>query len=172
MTTLKSLSRLGYDPETGVVTWLDGGKKGKEAGWVDAYGYRLTRINGELLRNHHIAWYKMTGEWPTKEIDHRDNDPLNNRWLNLRESNRQQQGMNQKLQERRKGKWKGVHISSSGKFYPKLKFNQKSITGMGSRFTCAREAAMMYNYHAERLFGPFANFNLVFEDETCYPYGD
>lgn len=168
----KSLSRLHYNEETGNLTWADGPKEGQVAGWKDQYGYLLTRIEGQLLRNHHIIWYKKTGVWPDKSVDHKDNDPSNNRWGNLRLATQQQQGMNQKLQNKRKGKWKGVHVSSSGKFYPKIKYNQKSVTGLGAKFTCAREAAMVYNMKAEKLFGPFAEFNKVFEDEINFTLGD
>ena len=161
-----SLSRLDYNPDTGVITWLDGRNKGKEAGWSDGGGYKLTRIEKQLLRNHHIAWYKMTGVWPVESVDHINNDPSDNRWVNLRLANDQQQGMNQKLQKRRKGRWKGVHVTSSGKFMVKIKHNQKNVTGLGCRFTDPREAALAYNYAAERLFGSYATFNLVFETEV------
>ena len=73
----KSLSRLSYNETTGDLTWVDGPKKGKVAGWRDSNGYLLTRIEGQLLRNHHIVWYKITGKWPDKEIDHEDNNPSN-----------------------------------------------------------------------------------------------
>jgi len=161
---LKSLSRLFYNEITGDLVWVDGPKKGKTSGWRDSNGYLLTRIEGQLLRNHHIIWYKITGEWPDKEIDHEDNNPSNNKWSNLREADRQQQGMNQKLQVKRRGKWKGVHKTTSGKYGVKIKHNGKSINGIGNKFTDPREAALMYNYYAERLFGPYANFNEVFID--------
>ena len=157
-------SRLSYEENTGKLFWKDGPKKGREAGWVDAYGYRLTRLNKVLLRNHHIVWFFETGEWPQFEIDHKDNDTGNNKFDNLRPADRKKQGRNQKLQKRREGKWKGVHQSSSGKWYVKIKHNRKNVTGLPGDLTCPREAAMIYNIWAEKLFGPYANFNLVFED--------
>tara|TARA_R110002153_G_C13287797_1_gene494662 strand:+ start:1427 stop:1837 length:411 start_codon:yes stop_codon:yes gene_type:complete len=134
------------------------------SGWRDVNGYLLTRIEGQLLRNHHIAWFKMTGSWPDKELDHIDNNPSNNRWCNLRAVTREEQGMNQKLQTRREGKWKGVHMTSSGKYGVKIKKSGKTVNGIGNRFTDPREAALVYNYYAEKLFGPYANFNNVFVD--------
>ena len=160
---------LSYDPDTGILTWLEGPHKGMEAGWIDQYGYKLTRLDQKtLLRNHHIIWYKMTGVWPKKSVDHINNDPSDNRWVNLRLANEQQQGMNQKLQKRRKGKWKGVHQLPNGKYSVKIKHNQKNVAGLGCRFTDPREAALAYNYAAERLFGSYATFNLVFDQETNF----
>jgi hypothetical protein len=155
---------LDYDRETGKLYWKNGPMKGREAGWFDNYGYRLTRLDGPLVRNHHIVWFMETGEWPEFELDHINNEPSDNRFCNLRPATRKNQGENQKLQKRREGKWKGVHVSSSGKYYVKIKHNQKNVTGLPGNLTCAREAAMIYNIKAEELFGPFANFNQVFED--------
>ena len=159
-------SRLRHCPDTGNLYWKNGPKSGKEAGWSDRHGYKLTRVNGTLLRNHHIVWFFNTGSWPTSEVDHKDNNPSNNLFSNLRMSDRRGQGANQTLQGRRAGKWKGVHQSPSGKFYVKIKSKGKTVTGIPADIENPREAAMIYNTWAEKLFGPFANFNQVFEDIT------
>lgn len=159
------LSRIHYSPDDGTLIWLSGPRSGKECGWVDQHGYRLVRLGEHLVRCHHLVWFIETGVWPSYEVDHVDNKPGNNRFENLRLANRNQQGSNQKLQKRRKGKWKGVHISSSGKHYVKIKHEGKSIRGLPANVECAREAAMIYNLKAEEIFGPYANFNKVFEDE-------
>lgn len=155
-------SRLRYCHDTGKLFWVDGPKKEKEAGWSDQHGYKLTRVEGQLVRNHHIIWYLHYGEWPEEEIDHRDNDPTNNRIENLRSSGRKGQGANQKLQKRRAGKWKGVHKTSSGKYCVKIKHEGKSVRGLPGDITCPKEAALVYNMWAERLFGPWAKFNEVY----------
>lgn len=158
--TSEITERLDYEKESGYLYWKKGGKV---SGWTDPHGYRLTRIAGRLLRNHHIVWFLETGEWPTSEIDHINNDPSDNKFSNLRLADRKQQGANQKLQVRRKGKFKGVHQSGSGNYYVKVKKNKKTLTGTGT-FTCEKEAALKYNYLAEELFGEFAHFNQVFKD--------
>lgn len=158
--------RLLYLPHTGQLFWKDGPRKGKEAGWLDTHGYLLTRVEGQLLRNHHIVWFINTGHWPDSELDHIDRVRSNNRFENLRLSDRKGQGANQTLQTRRIGKWKGVHKTSSGKYGVKIKVNGVQITGLGQSYVDPREAALIYNYAAEAYFGPFANYNLVFEDIT------
>lgn len=144
-----------YDAATGKFY-----RRGKEAGWTDPNGYRLLRIKQKhLVRVHHLVWLIHTGEWPTSEIDHIDNDPSNNEFGNLRLANRNGQGANQTLQKRRVGKYKGVHQSSSGKFYVKIKVEGKQKY-FGS-FVTEEEAALRYNEAASFYFGNWANLNEV-----------
>lgn len=83
---------LRYDPETGVFTWLvkrgGGPGVGTVAGAADKDGRRSIRVDGVMHWAHRLAWLWMTGSWPTAEVDHRDTDPANNRWSNLRELSR------------------------------------------------------------------------------------
>lgn len=146
----------------GTFYWAVGPRNTKIAGWKDKFGYQNVRYKGKLVKVHNLAILFYHGHWPTKEVDHKDNNPQNNSIDNLRESDRNEQGMNQKLQARRAGKYKGVHQSSSGKFYVKIKFHGKQLY-YGS-YDSELEAAMVYNINAEKLFGKFANYNKVFED--------
>lgn len=92
VTSPVSLARLkellAYDPLTGVFTWLQCPGRpdhvGKSAGTRHPKNGILIRISGKLYRAARLAWFYMTGEWPEDLIDHRDGDPTNNRWLNLR----------------------------------------------------------------------------------------
>jgi hypothetical protein len=34
-----------------------------------------------------ICWYLKTSEWPSQQIDHKDRDPCNNKFTNLRLTN-------------------------------------------------------------------------------------
>jgi hypothetical protein len=84
---------LHYEPATGIFTWrVNSGARGRAG--VIAGGPAGNRWTIGVFRKrwkaHHLAWYYMTGEWPSAEIDHRDRDPQNNQWDNLRSATRLQ----------------------------------------------------------------------------------
>lgn len=85
-------SLLSYDPATGEWTWLVSRGRvsaGQKAG-AESKGYLVVGIDGRLYKAHVMAWFYMTGEWPSGDVDHSDVDPLNNRWVNLRPATRSQ----------------------------------------------------------------------------------
>lgn len=76
-----------YDPETGEFIWrVSRGKvrAGDLAGSQNKDGYRLIGVDRRLYAAHRIAWMYVKGCWPAKWLDHRDGDPSNNRFENLR----------------------------------------------------------------------------------------
>lgn len=88
---LKSL--VAYDPETGIFTWLKNkGSRaiaGKPAGsFCKTHRYVFLRINKKLYRAHHLAWLYVFGCFPTKDIDHINQQRDDNRLTNLREVDR------------------------------------------------------------------------------------
>jgi hypothetical protein len=88
---------LHYEPETGVFTWrLRRGcrAKGSIAGATHHSGYWRIRVDEVLYNAHRLAWLYMTGEWPAEELDHINRDNADNRWANLREATRSQNGAN------------------------------------------------------------------------------
>lgn len=96
---LKAL--LHYDPVTGVFTWLENvssrGLAGTRAGCTRGPdGYRVLRVCKHLYREHRLAWFYMTGRWPTEQIDHKDGDRQNNSWGNLREATNTTNGQNKR----------------------------------------------------------------------------
>lgn len=62
----------------------------------DKYGYYRVSINGRRYVAHQLAWLYMTGEWPDT-IDHQDGDGSNNKWENLRKTDRHGNMRNLKL---------------------------------------------------------------------------
>jgi hypothetical protein len=78
-----------YSPDTGVFTRLvtiSNQVAGKVAGCVDKR-YTRIRINDRLYLAHRLAYLYMKGYMP-KEIDHIDRNTNNNKWNNLRATNR------------------------------------------------------------------------------------
>jgi len=110
-------SRLSYDPASGIFTWLpqptfpkqwNTNYAGKEAGCIRTApgGYKdvLIRLAGVSHAAHRLAWVYMTGALPPEEIDHENRDATDNRWLNLRDSN----GDNQRNRSKNRNNKSGV----------------------------------------------------------------
>jgi len=95
-------SILHYDPETGVFTWLKSRgrqKAGSVAGSTNKETGRVTVIiDRRKIKAHRLAVLYMTGAWPENDVDHKDVDPSNNAWVNLRPATVGQNHQNKKLQ--------------------------------------------------------------------------
>jgi hypothetical protein len=79
---------LTYVPATGKFYWRmsrGAARRGAVAGAVDAYGYVNVRIDGKLYKAHRLAWLYEHGVWPGGVIDHINNNPSDNRLVNLRD---------------------------------------------------------------------------------------
>lgn len=93
---------LHYEPITGDFTWLNPLKRvkpGEAAGSLRKDGYVVIKISNWAFKAHRLACFYMTGEWP-KSGDHRDGNPANNRWLNLRFSTHQQNCCNREFKNK------------------------------------------------------------------------
>jgi hypothetical protein len=114
---------LDYDPSSGVFRWRvreDISRKwvgrwnaryaGKVAGNQDwRHGGRVAvSINKRDYFAHRLAFLYMTDRWPSAEVDHRDGDPSNNRWGNLREATSTENKQNKRVQSNNKTGLKGA----------------------------------------------------------------
>ena len=150
---------LHYDPETGEFRWLqrmsNRAKVGDIAGSAAEGGYRRMRIAGRSYRAHQLAWLYMTGEWGRPTIDHRDRDPANNRWSNLRRATQSNNNANRRRQRDNTSGFKGVHFDrKSERWIARLGKNGRSFY-LG-RFATAQAAHEAYVAAARELFGEFA----------------
>ena len=84
---------LHYDPSTGIFTWKVrlsyNVPAGRLAGSYKSGKYCFIRVDGVIYPAHRLAWFYMTGTWPKNDIDHKDTNPQNNAFNNLRDVTRQ-----------------------------------------------------------------------------------
>ena len=155
---------LAYNPVTGLFVWknrpdirpcVNANFRGKIAGRPNTWGHIQITINGKIYVAHRLAWLVMTGKWPKELIDHKNNIPSDNRWKNIRQASKLQNGHNRATNANNKSRYKGVKIRKKG-FQSAIQFNNKQIY-LGS-FATAKEAHAAYQKAATKLFGRFARF--------------
>lgn len=154
------LELVHYDPATGIFTWKarPGVRAGKQVGTVNRHGY----VAGAILRKkydlHRVAWFYMTGSWPS-EVDHRNRKKADNRWRNLREATRPQNSMNCDVVRSKTG-FKGVTMlapTRDGRIRFKAQLSRKGTTnGYLGTFDTPEEAHATYVRAAKAAYGEFA----------------
>ncbi len=95
---------LEYNQDSGSLTWrrnVSAKKAGQRAGCLLRSGHRVVRVDGRLLLAHRVIWIMMTGEQPPDVIDHINERPDDNRWANLRRSNKAGNALNRTAAERK-----------------------------------------------------------------------
>lgn len=152
MLTLDRLKQvLNYPPETGGFTWAMCTSKrihvGDAAGAIKEKSYRVIRIDTVLYRANRLAWFWMTGKWPEFQIDHRDGNSLNDRFVNLRDVTATVNGQNQRRsQSSNKAGFLGV-TKRDGKYLASIFVDGKSVN-LGRHLT--PEAASLAYIEAKR----------------------
>jgi len=121
--TLKA--HIHYEPETGVFTWLR--KTGKRAaGSVAGYprsngGYVILGFRGDGYLAHRLAFFYMTGNWPEQDLDHKNGNRQDNRWVNLRACSRAENMQNLAKKQRNTGQW----LAHNGKYRARISCGNK-----------------------------------------------
>lgn len=154
---------LAYDGDNGIFTWKENvGRNGKvkagdRAGWLHrSSGSWMITIGGCDYQAHRLAVLLKTGSWPpTDDVDHRDLDRSNNRWLNIRCATQSQNRANTRVRVNNKLGIKGVHLEkSSGKFVAQIMIDGRKVR-LGA-FSKAETAAHVYRVAAEMEYGEFS----------------
>ena len=82
-----------YDPETGIVERTKASRFGPRGigpvGTVEKNGHLQVKFQGKYIKLHRLAWLFQTGQEPPQKIDHKNRNPSDNRWSNLRECTHQ-----------------------------------------------------------------------------------
>lgn len=167
------LRKMSYDPLTGEITWrkiehsLSNGDKifngrysGKRAGTPHIQdGYNHIGIGGRMILAHRLAWFIYYDEWPDGIIDHINHDRLDNRIVNLRDSNSKEQTYNQSLYRNNTSGQVGVNFSkSSNKWQARIWHGSKAYhLGLFETYEDAVEARKV----AEKELGFHANHGNV-----------
>ena len=90
---------------------FNGKEVGEPAGSPTHYGCRQINVFGRPHLEHRLVWLMCKGRMPTLELDHADQDKLNNHISNLREVTRSQNNQNKGKQSNNKSGRVGVHRS-------------------------------------------------------------
>jgi hypothetical protein len=158
---LKAL--LNYDMETGVFTWLvNRGKAriGCKAGGISPRddGLRIyisIGMDGKQYLAHRLAWLFVYGDFPEKDIDHKDCDGTNNRWNNLRLATQTQNNANTRTHAKSITGIKGVRLQKrTGRYEAQIQSEGK-LKYLGT-FDTPDEAKNAYFNAAKECFGEYA----------------
>lgn len=160
LTQQKLLECLHYDKDTGIFTRLkitsNRVKVGDVAGTYSGKGYRTVTILGKRFYEHRLAWLYVTGQMPTDQIDHIDNNRSNNAFSNLRLANNSQNRANTGIRKHNTTGFKGVAYDDrkSRKWIAQISIAGKT-TYLGA-YDTPEEAHAAYCKKARLIHGEFA----------------
>lgn len=145
---------------TVIVDFEDIGPILSDAWHVDTSGYARCGVRPRSTGRVKYFHREIMGCGPTKKIDHRNGDTLDDRKINLRECTHIQNMMNTQVSKNNKSGFKGVSFDK-----PRNKWCSAIWSGYKKihigRFSTPEEAAIAYNAKAKELFGEFARLNHI-----------
>lgn len=129
ITQQQLFEHLHYNPDTGaftrLVTTSNRSVAGSRSGGYGANGYYRVSVLGRRYFAHRLAWFYMTGEWPT-EIDHINCVRDDNRFCNLRIASRQENSANMRLKPSNSSGFKNVNFDKvKGKWVARVRIQGK-----------------------------------------------
>lgn len=160
-------SLLKYNSETGIFTWIDDKKSGKNhkrihvksgdiAGSLDHRGYRLIRIDNKNYRAHRLAWFFEYGENLDRTnfiIDHINHNADDNRIINLRKVDFSNNQKNALKRIDNKSGVTGVHWCNTwNRWKAQICINGKhknlgSFLNLEQAIQVRKEAEIKYKFH-------------------------
>jgi hypothetical protein len=158
LTAMRLREIIYYAPDTGEFTWRiprPGVKAGSMAGTINKDGYVMICVYGRDYPAASVAWLYMTGEWPSGLVDHKDRQPLNNRFENLRDATYHQNNVNKV--NRNKTGHQGVRWAKRSKMWEANIFKNGRPTYIGS-FRSPEDAGAAYRDAHVKLHGEFSPF--------------
>lgn len=152
---------LHYDPDTGAWTWLvrRGGtaNAGSIAGWIEnSTGYLRITVLGRREYAHRLAFLYMEGSLPENDVDHRNRNPGDCRWNNLRRATTSQNLANRPIRTNNSCGVKGVR-KRHNLWEARLSKNGSLV--YRSVHPSREEAAAAYAAAAKEHFGEFARLS-------------
>lgn len=152
---------LTYNPETGEFRWkvmLGRARVGALAGTVGKRGYRYIRVDGRRFMAHRLAFLFMTGAMPDSDVDHRNCNRADNRWINLRLATSTQNKANTGRRQNNTSGLKGVSWHrGAGRWLAQISVRGQYFY-LGLHAT-KEAAAAAYDTAAIEHFGEFARVN-------------
>lgn len=119
---------------------------------VSKNGYVTTTVNNKTIFLHKLICDTKN------QIDHINQDKLDNRKVNLRICTHQQNQFNKTKQSNNTSGYKGVTCLSNNRFMAQIKKGDYKIS---KNFNNIIDAAIWYNSKAKELFGEFAYLNEI-----------
>lgn len=144
---------LSYEPDTGVFMWSKkrrGIKTGLQLGTDNGFGYLRITVFGKSYYSHRLAWFYVHGVWPN-QIDHINGNKSDNRIVNLRSVNIQQNAQNKtKAQKNNDSKILGVSWHKKAKKWQAhiCIYKQRKYLGL---FECVKDAEKAYKNEKEKI---------------------